>query len=223
MEKYNLEGPALLQGLPFPRLLSPVEFRAEIEKGAVVVDARMPHSFGGAHIGSSFSIWLESLPSFAGWVLPYDKTILLVLEEEDKLETAVRYLVRLGYDNIKGFLNGGIAAWYVEAFPIDGFNLISVHDLKAKLEKDKELVILDVRGQDEWDAGHIEGARHIYVGHLEESLDEVPEGCQVVVYCGTARRSNIAASILKKHGYAKVYNVLGSMAAWRKAGYEVVK
>jgi len=220
MEKYNLQGPPLLQGLPVPKLLSPEEFKTEIEKGAVVVDTRMPHSFGGAHIKGSYSIWLEGLPSFAGWTLPYDKPILLVLEEKEQLETAVRYLVRLGYDNIRGFLNGGIAAWYMEALQIDSFNLISVHDLKARIEKDEEIVILDVRSDEEWEAGHIEGAMHIYVGHVEENLDKIPKECPIVVYCGSARRSNIAASILKKHGYRKIYNVLGSMAAWKNAGYK---
>jgi hydroxyacylglutathione hydrolase len=223
MEQYNLQGPPLLQGLPVPELLSPEEFKAEMEKGAVVVDTRMPHSFGGAYIKDSYSIWLGGLPSFAGWVLPYDKPVILVLEEKEQLEAAVRYLVRLGYDNIAGFLNGGIAAWYMEALPVDGFNLISVHDLKDRLEKEEKMVILDVRGKDEWDKGHIEGARHIYVGHVEKNLDKVPKECQVVVYCGTARRSNIAASILRKNGYNKVYNVLGSMTAWKNAGYEVVK
>ena len=223
MEKYNLEGPPLLQDGPNPELLSSHEFREKMENGAVVVDTRMPHSFGGAHIRDTYSIWLGGLPSFAGWLLPYNTPILLVLEDKEQLETAVKYLIRLGYDNIAGFLNGGIAAWYIEALPVEGFNLLSVHDLKSKLDADEELFILDVRGDEEWESGHVEGARHIYVGHVEENLDKVPKNCQVVVYCGSGRRSNIAASILKKNGYRKVFNVLGSMSAWKSAGYEVIK
>jgi hydroxyacylglutathione hydrolase len=223
MEKYNLEGPPLLQDGPNPELLSSHEFREKMENGAVVVDTRMPHSFGGAHIRDTYSIWLGGLPSFAGWVLPYNTPILLVLEDKEQLETAVKYLIRLGYDNIAGLLNGGIAAWYIEALPVEGFNLLSVHDLKSKLDADEELFILDVRGDEEWESGHVEGARHIYVGHVEENLDKVPKNCQVVVYCGSGRRSNIAASILKKNGYRKVFNVLGSMSAWKSAGYEVIK
>ncbi|HET8689715.1 MAG TPA: MBL fold metallo-hydrolase, partial [Methanosarcina sp.] len=145
MEQYNREGPPLLHGLPAPKLLSPGEFRAEMEKGAVVVDTRLPHSFGGVHIKDSYSIWLGGIPSFAGWMLPYDKPILLVLEEKEQLETALRYLVRLGYDNIAGFLNGGIAAWYMKALPVNGFNFISVHNLKNKLEKNEGMTLLDVR------------------------------------------------------------------------------
>ncbi len=223
MEKYNLEGPPLLYELPVPELLSPEEFSEEMKSSAVVLDTRMPHSFGGAHIKGSLSIWLEGLPSFAGWVLPYDKKILLVTEEQEQLETAVRYLVRLGYDNVAGFLNGGIGAWYIDAQPVDGFNLISVHDLKDRLEKGETMFILDVRSDEEWEEGHIQDATHIYVGHLEENLDKIPGDCRIIVYCGTGRRSNIAASILKKHGYNRIYNVLGSMTAWKSAGYEVVK
>ncbi|AFV22542.1 metallo-beta-lactamase [Methanolobus psychrophilus R15] len=223
MEKYNLEGPPLLQDGPNPELLSPHEFREKMKNGAVVVDTRMPHSFGGAYIKDTYSIWLGGLPSFAGWVLPYNAPILLVLEDKEQLETAVKYLIRLRYDNIAGFLNSGIAAWYIEALPVEGFNLLSVHDLKSKLDADEELFILDVRGDGEWESGHIEGARHIYVGHVEENLDKVPKNCQVLVYCGSGRRSNIAASILKKNGYMKVFNVLGSMSAWKSAGYEVIK
>ncbi|QLC49835.1 MBL fold metallo-hydrolase [Methanolobus zinderi] len=223
MEKYNLEGPPLLHDLPVPELLSPGEFSEIMKDSAVVLDTRMPHSFGGAHIKDSFSIWLEGIPSFAGWVLPYDKKILLVTEEQEQLETAVRYLVRLGYDNIAGFLNGGIGAWYIDAQPVDGFNLISVHDLKDRLEKGETMFILDVRSDEEWEEGHIQDATHIYVGHLEENLDKIPGDCRIIVYCGTGRRSNIAASILKKHGFNRIYNVLGSMTAWKSAGYEVVE
>ena len=116
MKKYNLEGPPLLGRLPIPSPLTPVEFKEEMERGAVVVDARTPSAFGGAHINGSYSIWLEGLPAYAGWVLTYEKPILLVLECSDHLDKAVRYLVRLGYDNIVGYLRGGIEAWYDSGF-----------------------------------------------------------------------------------------------------------
>lgn len=67
MEKYNLEGLPLLGRLPNPPPLTPVEFKEERRRGAVVVDARTPPAFGGAHIKGSYSIWLEGLPAYAGW------------------------------------------------------------------------------------------------------------------------------------------------------------
>ncbi len=100
---------------------------------------------------------------------------------------------------------------------------MSVHDLKNKLEKNEGMTLLDVRKKKEWDEGHIKGASHIYVGELEENLDKISKESQVIVYCDSSRRSSTAASILKRHGYNKIYNLLGSMAAWKSAGYEVVK
>ena len=91
---------------------------------------------GGAHITGSYSICLEGLPIFAGWVLSCQKPILLVLEEQCHLERAVRCLIRAGYDHIGGYLKDGIEGWY------------SVHQLKERIDRGEELVILDVRGQD---------------------------------------------------------------------------
>ena len=211
-------GSAKLRKLLSPRGSSGREWR-----GASGCGYALASFFWGSHIKDSYSIWARGLPSFAGWVLPYDKPILLVLEEKEQLEIAVRYLVRLGYDNIAGFLNGGILAWYMKALPVDGFNFISVYDLKNKLEKNEEMALLDVRTKKEWDKGHIKGARHIYVGDLEENLDKVPKESQVIVYCDSSRRSSIAASILNKYGYNNISNLLGSMSAWKNAGYDIVK
>ena len=64
---------------------------------------------------------------------------------------------------------------------------------------------------------------HIYIGELEKNLDSIPKKSPVIIYCDSSKRSSIAASILKKHGYNSVYNVLGSMTAWKNAGYDIVK
>jgi len=227
MEKYNLEGPPLLGRLPDPDPLSPREFRKRMEAGALVVDTRKPAAFGGAHIKGLYSIWLEGLPSQAGWMLPYDRPILLVLEERAYLGRAVRYLVRLGYDRIGGYLCGGdscgIEAWYDEALKAEHLGLLTVQELRARMEGGGKLVVLDVRRDDEWEGGHIAGAIHIPLGHLGERLKEVPRNLPIAVVCNVGNRASIGASILRREGYGEVYNVLGSMIAWRNAAYQIVK
>jgi hydroxyacylglutathione hydrolase len=223
MEKYNLQGPPLMGCMPLPSPLTPSEFRQEMEKGAVVVDTSEPAAFGGAHIKGAYSIWLEGLPVFAGWVLAYDQPILLVLEDEGHLEKAVRYLIRAGYDRIDGYLKGGTEGWYNAGLPVESLPLLSVHHLKDKLDRGEELVVLDTRGQDEWDTGHIKEALHIYVGHLEARLAEVPEDKPVAVICNVGHRAGLGASILLRAGLSPVYNVLGSVKAWVAAGYPVTK
>ena len=219
MEKLNLAGPPVLGCLPQPPPLTPADVREEMERGAVVVDTSAPAAFGGAHIKGAYSIWLEGLPLFAGWVLPYDKPLLLVLEDPAHLETAVRYLIRAGYDRISGYLKGGIEGWYNGGYPIESLPLLSVHELKEKTNRGEGLTVLDVRGQTEWETGHIRGALHIYVGHLEQRLAEIPQDKPVAVYCTVGHRAGLGASILLRNGFSRVYNVLGSIQAWVTAGY----
>lgn len=179
-------------------------------------------TFGGAHIKGAYSIWLEGLPAFAGWVLSYDEPVLLVLEDHHHLERAVRYLIRVGYDRITGYLRDGTEGWYNAGLPTENLPLLSVHQLKAKIDRGEELVVLDARGQDEWESGHIKGALHIYVGHLEQSLAEVPKDKPVAVICSVGHRAGLGASILLRAGYQQVYNVLGSVKAWKSAGFPTV-
>jgi hydroxyacylglutathione hydrolase len=228
MEDYNLRGPPKLEKLPNPPPLSPKEFQEHIDKDAQVVDTREPTAFGGAHIKGSYSIWLNGLPVYAGWVLPYDKPILLVLGNIKHLDTAVRYLIRLGYENIIGYLCGGIEgcgveSWYNAALPIEHLALLSVQELKSKLDHKEDILVLDVRRRDEWDQGYIEGALHIYVGQLLERLREIPKDKPVAVICNVGHRASLAASILLRERNNEVYNVLGSMTAWQNAGYDIVK
>ena len=221
MEIYNLEGPPLLGCLPLPAPLTPAEFRKEMEGGAVVVDASEPAAFGGAHIKGAYSIWLEGLPVFGGWVLPYDKPVLLVLEDQSHLERAVRYLIRAGYDRITGYLRDGTEGWYNAGFPTENLPLLSVHHLKDMLDRKEDLLVLDTRAQDEWESGHIANALHIYVGHLEQRLDDIPKDRPIAVICNVGHRAGLGASILLRAGYRMVYNVLGSVKAWVAAGFPV--
>lgn len=221
MEKYNLEGPPLLGCLPLPAPLTPAEFKEEMERGAVVVDTSLPAAFGGAHMKGSYSIWLEGLPVFAGWVLSYDKPILLVLEEQCHLERVVRYLIRAGYDRIMGYLKGGIEGWYNTGFAVEHLQLLTVQELKAKIDRGEELTILDDRAQAEWEEGHIKGAKHVYVGHIQERMVDIPKDKPVAVICNVGHRAGLGASILLREGFREVYSVLGSMTAWRAAGYLV--
>jgi len=221
MERLNLEGPPLLGCLPLPSPLTPAEFRNAMAEGAMVVDTSEPAAFGGAHIKSAYSVWLEGLPVFGGWVLSYDRPILLVLEDQSHLERAVRYLVRAGYDNIIGYLRDGTEGWYNAGFPTESLPLLSVHQLKSMLDRGQDLLVLDTRGQDEWESGHIAGALHIYVGHMEERLAEIPADRPIAVICNVGHRAGLGASILLQAGYPRVYNVLGSVRAWVAAGFPV--
>jgi hydroxyacylglutathione hydrolase len=81
--------------------------------------------------------------------------------------------------------------------------------------------VLDVRHDPEWAAGHIAGATHIPLGHLEERLADVPTGKPLAVHCQGGTRSAIAVSLLCRLGRSDVSNLPGGFAAWRAAGLPV--
>jgi hydroxyacylglutathione hydrolase len=192
----------------------------------IQADSNFP-AFSGAHIKDSYSLWLVGVPTFAGCVLIYDKAVLLVLEDRGHLEKAVRFLIRLEYDRLDGYLCGGAEAcglesWYTGAMPMEQFGLLSVQDLKARLDNSDTLFVLDVRSDDKCDEGYIEGALHIYVGHIEKRMNEVLVDQPIALICSVENRGGLGASIVRRAGRREVYNVLGGMLAWEKADYPLI-
>ena len=222
MEEYNLKGPPILGALPSPRALKPSEFDEKVKNGAFIVDVRSPVAFGGAHIKGSYSLPPSRL-SNAGWVLTYDKPILLIAENPEALDFALRNLVRLGFDKIEGYLAGGLEAWYKEGMPIAKVELLTVQDLRKWIASKKDIIIVDVRRESEWSEGHIEGSRHIYLGKLEKEAHSLPHHSPIVVICKTGNRSSFGASVLLRAGFDRVHNCLGGIDAWSKSGYPLVK
>jgi hydroxyacylglutathione hydrolase len=222
MEVYNLEGPPALGCLPSPCALKPSEFREKVKEGAFIVDVRSPAAFGGAHIKGSFSLPPSRL-SNAGWVLTYDRPILLVAESPEALDFAVRNLVRLGFDRLEGYLAGGLEAWYKEGLPMANVELITVQDLRRRIVSEERITIVDVRRESEWVEGHIEGSKHIYLGLLEKQAHKLPSHSPVVVICKTGNRSSFGASVLLRAGFERVCNCLGGIDAWVSSDYPLVK
>lgn len=221
MEVMNRDGPDLICKLSALKVLSIDEFKSIKGKSAQIVDVRNPTSFGGAHIPQTLSIWKDGLPLYAGWTLNYQDPIVIVDESGQSFLEIKNYLVRLGYDRIYGYLGGGFPTWYMQAQPISQLELWTVQQLKEN-QHDPNIFLLDVRKITDWEKGYIEGAHQIYLGHLKDRLDEIPEDKKVVVYCDAGNKSTVASSILQKNGYEDVVTVLGSMNAWRKAGYPEV-
>jgi hydroxyacylglutathione hydrolase len=130
-------------------------------------------------------------------------------------------LLRIGYELPQGWLAGGMTAWRTAAKPIATLPQWTVWDLQMQIERDKGLVVLDVRQPKEWVSGHIRGAMHITGAELTRRIDEVPKDRPIAVICSSGYRSSVAASVLMHHGYKKVFNVLGGMSAWKAAGLPV--
>lgn len=213
MEKVNLHG-----GLEPPdtlgavRLLGPQAF-ADACKQRPVFDTREPEAFAGGHIADSYSIWLQGLPVFGGWVADETTELLLVGDRSEDMETAALHLSRIGIDRVEGALAGGFGSWRNSGQPFRHERVITPHELVDRLE---EMQVLDVREDGEFDGGHIPGAVHLYVGYLEERISEagLDRERSLVVTCGVGHRAGLAVSMLLRLGFTDVRNLLGGMMAW---------
>jgi hydroxyacylglutathione hydrolase len=220
MKKLNAEGPPVLGAeLPGQKRFSAREVHERLCEHCLVVDVRSKEAFAAAHIPGSINIPLgPSLPTWAGWVLPYDKKLLIVPDHPSDVPTVVTHLIRVGLDQIGGYMEDGLDAWESHGFEIAQLESLSVHTLAEQLRGPQPPFVLDVRTGSEWEGGHVDGAHHIHGGLLQERVAEVPIDRPVAVICGTGYRGSIAASFLKSRGYSDVANVLGGMSAWKAAG-----
>jgi hydroxyacylglutathione hydrolase len=219
MEKYNLEGAPSLGLGKLPMALTPKQFEEMVKQGATIIDTRPPPAFAAGHIEGSYSI-AEARLGFTGWVVPYDKPIILVLGNQDNLEWITTSLAKIGYDNVVGYLKGTIVSWYLASKPVQKLGLMLAPDLN-KVYRDPEWHVLDVRSLEEYEDGHVPGSKNVYVGTIPNHIDEIPRNKKLAVICKSGTRSGFGCSILLKNGFEDVYNVLGGMTSWKLAGYKV--
>jgi hydroxyacylglutathione hydrolase len=194
---------------------------AEADACHVVIDLRDQVSFGRGHIPGSLGVGAgTNLSTWASWVVPYGTPLLLVARGEDEAEAAVRSLVRVGLDDVRGIIAGGMEAWREAGYELASIAQITPAALASRLGE-PGLHLLDVRADEEWQSGHAPGAQHIMAGELAQRLDEVPEDGTTVVMCGTGYRSTVACSVLARAGRTNLLNVTGGMTAWRAAGLPI--
>ena len=215
MEKNNLEGAPLEN--PHLKPLNVSEFNDMIKEGAQLVDVRNPTSFCGAHIPGSLNIWSGGFAAFAGYFLNYDNPIILV-DEDGSNDLVRRSLIRLGYDNKYGYLQGGFPNWYINGMKCESLEAWTVDQLKSQISGD--FTLLDVRKHADREKFYIEGSMHCWLGDIPKNLENIPDN--VVVYCDSGYKSTIAASLFKMNGY-DVKTVLGGITAWIRKGYPIIQ
>ena len=223
MKRVNAAGPPILDQLPGQRALDVAEFQRRVQSGHVVIDLRDQTAFGRGHVPGAFGIGSgKMLSMWAAWVVPYDTPLLLV-GDDSKLEDATRALIRVGLDDVQGFLQGGMAAWSDAGIAVARTPQMTPRELQTQLTASDRPQVLDVRTDDEWREGHLPGALHIMGGYLPDRIGDVARDRPLVVMCGSGYRSTIAASVLERAGFEDVTNLTGGMKAWTDAGLETAR
>lgn len=224
MEESNLTGRELLAHYQKPAALKASEFaEASKEENTYVIDLRMEVSYAAAHVPGSISIPLQNLPSFIGWFIPVGAKILLVTEGEYP-EEGIKHLYRTGYDNILGYLSGGIINWHMSGRESNSINTVTVDKLCQLLDTEsKDHFILDIRSEDEIEEeGEIKGAEQIHLTQIPEHYDKLPQNKPIYIFCGSGLRSMTAASLLQNQAFVKNRVVLGGLSAWNSTSCPII-
>lgn len=186
------------------------------ETGAVVLDVRHQSDFAEGHVPRSIFIGIQG--GFAPWVgalIADVKQPILLITPEGKLEETITRLSRVGFDNILGYLEGGLEAWKKAGKEVDTVETISAEDF-AVLSKKEDLKVVDVRKPGEYNSEHLEGAINAPLSQLNNHLAEFDADKTNYVHCAGGYRSMIANSILKSRGIHNVVDVLGGFSAMSK-------
>jgi hydroxyacylglutathione hydrolase len=216
----NREGAAALEELPPLPVITPARLRSLIEEGANVLDTRSPDQFGAGHVPGSINIALAGqFATWAGIVLGLEGLPVLIAESPEKLAESRIRLARVGIEKCVGCLPGGVEEWKQA-----GLELASVPQMTAAelCERMDGLQVLDVRRENEWQAGHIDGARWWPLDRFSSELPKLDRNKPVAVHCKSGYRSAIACSLLLRAGYRNVANVVGGFDAWQQAALPCV-
>jgi rhodanese-related sulfurtransferase len=217
----NGKGPSLLAKLPVLKPLGATEFRRRAaRKTNLVLDVRLFDSFGAQHVPGSYHIDMAgNFATFAGWILPPDREILLLAESGEQAQDAVTWLRRVGLDRVTGYLDGGMFAWASAGLPTDHVPQLSAKELHDMVSGKSHIIVADVRSPREYERTHIKGAVNIPFPELRTRSGELDPTLPIVVLCGSGQRSSLGASLLKQRGFQRVYNVSGGMTGYSAAGY----
>lgn len=195
-------------------LLAPDAFSQQAE-GWLLLDTREPEAYIGGHPPGAYSVWLAGLPIFGGWLAPTERPVALLCERDEDIAVACMHLQRIGIDDVRAALPNGFGAWRKSGQPIETSGAITPHEL---VQRANSMTLIDVRDADEFSSGHIPGAQHVYVGHLEQRIPELraARADTLVVTCSVGHRAGLAVSILRRAGFSDVRNLLGGMTAWKQ-------
>jgi hydroxyacylglutathione hydrolase len=192
------------------------------DAGAQILDVRDPAEYAKAQLAGSINIGLGGqYATWAGTVLDRTKPIVIFAEPGREQEAALR-LGRIGFDHVKGYMNGGMEALAGRPDLVWPTERVSAPMVAEELAGADPPLLLDIRNPREWATKHIHGSVNVPLNHLQERIGDIPRDRRVAVHCVGGYRSSIAASILHQYGITNLIEMAGGLAAWDAANLPVV-
>lgn len=210
MAPINRAGPSAVETPEIPELGA--DAFASLVGEATVLDGRDRYAFAAGHIPGSIGIELgDSFAPWAGWLLPFNSPVLLVLGEDDDAGGAAVELARIGFTRVLGVMRG-VADWRSSGRGLAAYETATAAQLQGHLHEGWDGQVLDVRDPLEWASGHVEGSAHRYLPDLLDGLGGAVSGHnQVWVICRTGNRASIAAGLLERLGVQPIVVAKGGV------------
>src|SRR5262249_51967462 len=187
-----------------------------------ILDVRPAAAFGNAHIPGAINIGLGGqFASWAGSLIAADTVIVIVADDLAGVDEAVMRLARVGIENVKGHLGGGMYGWDKAGLAIATIPQIPVDELRRRMDEQSHLQIVDVRRPAEYASGHVPEAVSAPLAHLDTKAEQLDLEQPTVVICASGYRSSAATSLLARRGFKSLFNVVGGTIGWINAGYPV--
>jgi hydroxyacylglutathione hydrolase len=219
----NRTGAPALGEVSRPAPLMPEEVQSLAREGHIVLDVRAGEEFGAGHVPGALNVGLGGqFASWAGSLVAPDAPVIVVAEADEQIDEAVKRLARVGLENVKGYLRGGMLAWVEAGLAQSRIPQITVGELRELLWANPDLQVVDVRRSAEYASGHVPRAASAPLSsHLDESLSQLNPELPTAVICAGGYRSSAAASILSGRGFRQLLNVAGGTVAWASAGFPI--
>jgi hydroxyacylglutathione hydrolase len=192
--------------------LAPTRAAELVDADATLIDGRSPREYDAVHVAGSINVTMvkSAVGTRAAWVVTLESDVVVLAASDGDARRMARLLEAVGFRRLRGYLAGGIAAWEEAGLPIDSTPAVDVPGV-ASLLRTGDVTLIDVREEDEWSEGHVEGSIHLPYHELRDGVpDELRAAAAkkpLAVACSAGNRSSIAASLLKRGGVERVLHV----------------
>jgi hydroxyacylglutathione hydrolase len=218
-------GPLITEAAEL-RPLAPARVKEMIEQGAALLDGRAPPEFDTVHVPRSINVTMmrSAVGTRAAWIVDPESAVVVTAGSDEQAAKMARLLEAVGFRDLPGFLAGGVPAWQDAGLETSSTQVIDVPELAKRWQRG-DVDLLDVREDDEWEEGHVEGSIHVPYHELRDGLPNGRrDGRPLAVVCTVGNRSSIAASLLERAGLEDVIHVVdGGVTDLKEEGIPLVK
>jgi glyoxylase-like metal-dependent hydrolase (beta-lactamase superfamily II) len=221
------QGPLLTEAQPLDGL-TPPRVKELLAGGATLLDGRATREFDAEHIPRAINVTMvkAAVGTRAAWVVDPESDVVVSAGSEADAHRLGRLLEAVGFRALRGYLAGGVPAWQEAGLPVETTPAIDICGLAERLSRG-DVRLLDVRDDDEWEEGHVEGSMHTPYHELRDGAPAElanGDGRQIAVACSAGNRSSIAVSLLRRSGVENVMHVAeGGVADLADEGVELVR